>query len=59
MDFIMEYVKGTNLSDYLIEKKGKLENEQMKSFIKQILEGLAFLHDKGIVHRNVKVKLLL
>jgi len=55
----MEYVKGTNLSDYLIEKKGKLENEQMKSFIKQILEGLAFLHDKGIVHRNVKVKLLL
>ena len=55
MDFIMEYVKGINLSEYLLKKKGILQQDQMKLFIKQILDGLVFLHDHGVVHRNIKV----
>jgi len=55
MDFIMEYVKGINLTEYMIKKNGALNIQQIKEFVKQILEGLTFLHEKGIVHRDIKV----
>jgi eukaryotic-like serine/threonine-protein kinase len=50
---VMEYVEGDTL-DTLLHKKGKLANEEIEKIILQIASALAYLHEKGILHRDVK-----
>jgi serine/threonine protein kinase len=50
---VMEYVEGETL-DSLLHKKGKLANEEIEKIILQIAGSLAYLHEKGILHRDVK-----
>ncbi|MBL0183731.1 MAG: serine/threonine protein kinase [Chitinophagaceae bacterium] len=50
---IMEYVEGDPLDVYL-HKRGKLSNEETANIIKQIAAALAYLHGKGILHRDIK-----
>ncbi len=57
LDFIMEHIKGSNLNEF-IKKKGKLDASQIKFIIKIVLEGLQFLHENGIIHRNINVTYL-
>lgn len=49
----MEYVEGKSLGK-LIEEKGKIDWVEAIPIIKQVAEGLAFAHEKGIVHRDIK-----
>jgi serine/threonine protein kinase len=50
---IMEYLSGGSLYD-LIDQQGKLPAEQAVRLTTGICEGLAKLHAKGIIHRDIK-----
>jgi len=49
---VMERVDGRTLKDELAER-GKLESEQAIDLLMQITSALKYLHDQGIIHRNV------
>jgi serine/threonine-protein kinase len=50
---VMEYVEGESLDSY-IHKKGKLTSEETEKILVQIISALAYLHQKEVVHRDIK-----
>jgi eukaryotic-like serine/threonine-protein kinase len=50
---VFEYVEGENLKD-LVARTGPLPIEQALGFGIQVARGLAFAHQFGLVHRDVK-----
>ncbi|CAB1454303.1 unnamed protein product [Pleuronectes platessa] len=50
---ILELVSGGELFDFIAEKENLLESEAIE-FMKQILEGLGFMHSKKIAHFDLK-----
>jgi serine/threonine protein kinase len=48
----MEYVPGTSLRPLIAEKQ--LSAADTVAILKQVLAGLAYAHERGIVHRDVK-----
>jgi len=50
---VMEYVAGRNLRDY-IQAPRKLEVPQVLCLMLQLLDGLHYAHERGVVHRDVK-----
>ena len=50
---VMEYVKGPSLQSFL-EKNGTLPNLVALEVCRQVLQGLACAHSKGIFHRDIK-----
>ncbi|XP_036949238.1 death-associated protein kinase 2 isoform X1 [Acanthopagrus latus] len=53
MVLILELVSGGELFDFIAEKENLLESEAIE-FMKQILEGLGFMHSKNIAHFDLK-----
>lgn len=51
--FVMEYVEGINLSEY-VKEEGVLPVEVAVDYITQVAKGLGFAHSKNIVHRDIK-----
>jgi serine/threonine-protein kinase len=51
--FVMEYIEGETLKDYL-ERKGKLNEEEIKAIFTQILAAVAYVHEQGLIHRDIK-----
>ncbi len=49
----MEYVKGKNLSQVL-DEKGALNSKEVEEITENILKALSYLHNSGLVHRDVK-----
>ncbi len=49
----MEFLDGETLTDYL-RRHGALTMEAALPLVKQMLDGLGALHEKGIVHRDFK-----
>jgi serine/threonine protein kinase len=50
---VMEYVDGQDLS-HVIKSRGKIPQSETVSIFRDILQGLGFAHDQGIVHRDMK-----
>jgi serine/threonine-protein kinase len=50
---VFEYVDGENLKQ-IVEREGPLALDEVVSFGLEIARGLAFAHEHGIVHRDVK-----
>ncbi len=49
----LEFVSGGDLQG-LIQREGKLNPARTLELARKMAEGLAFAHDKGIVHRDIK-----
>ena len=49
----MEFVEGTSLAKRLKEE-GRLKVEEAVHVVRQVAEGLAYAHERGIVHRDIK-----
>ena len=56
---VMEYINGGGLSDCLkkyMDKYGKAFSEEIvQHLMRQILDALAYIHDKNIIHRDLKL----
>jgi hypothetical protein len=52
--FIMEFIDGMDIHQYLQHHGGKLPQEQALSIAAHVLDALEYAHSNGIVHRDIK-----
>ena len=55
---IMEYINGGNLFSF-VKKRRKLSEKTAKFLFKQIILGIQHMHNKNIVHRDIKLENIL
>ncbi|MGH7582207.1 MAG: protein kinase domain-containing protein [Gemmatimonadales bacterium] len=51
---VMEYLDGADLGTHLARRGGKLPVEDGLAVLRQVAAGLDYLHDKGLVHQDLK-----
>jgi mitogen-activated protein kinase kinase kinase len=53
LNIFLEYVPGGSIVS-LLQNYGAFEEPLIKNFLKQSLQGLVYLHDREIIHRDIK-----
>ncbi|KAK7054831.1 ATP binding [Paramarasmius palmivorus] len=53
LNIFLEYVPGGSVAA-LLRNYGAFEETLVKNFARQILQGLSYLHERGIIHRDIK-----
>jgi serine/threonine-protein kinase len=51
--FVMEYIEGQTLKEYM-DAKGKLSDEEIKKLFIQMLDAVVYVHEQSLVHRDIK-----
>jgi serine/threonine protein kinase len=51
--FVMEYVEGETLKEYL-DRKGKLADTEIRDIFSQMLNAVGYVHEQKLVHRDIK-----
>ncbi len=51
--FIMKFIEGETLSK-IIRREGKLYEKRAVKIISELLDALAYIHKKGVIHRDIK-----
>jgi serine/threonine protein kinase len=54
MHLVMEMIEGISIDQYILKKTGPIPEDQAISLFGQILEGMQYAHDRGIIHRDIK-----
>ena len=52
---VLEYCPGGELFDYIVDRDRLCEAESRK-FFRQIVAGVAYIHEAGYAHRSVKTE---
>lgn len=52
--FLLEFCEGGNVANWMERRGGRLTLEEAGPIILQTLQGLAFAHKQGFVHRDIK-----
>ncbi len=50
----MEYLPGDDVERLRVQKGGKLPLAEVRGIIEQVLKGLSYAHQQGVVHRDLK-----
>lgn len=53
INIFLEYISGGSLASH-IKRNGGLPETEARTYIAQCLDGLSYLHDRGIIHRDIK-----
>ncbi|XP_060078506.1 serine/threonine-protein kinase 3-like [Ylistrum balloti] len=57
LNIVTEFCEGGDLEDYLRQRKGKqLAEQHIILWIQQVMSGLQYIHEKKILHRDLKTK---
>lgn len=51
---VMPYMSGGSLLDKMIEKRNIFNEADVRDLMRQVLSGLAYIHAKNVVHRDLK-----
>ena len=51
--FVMDYIEGISFDQYLKQKGGRISVQEAERILIPIMDALAAVHSKGIVHRDV------
>ncbi len=51
--FVMDFVEGISFEEYIMNKGGKVNYEDAENVLLRVIDALAVVHSKGIVHRDV------
>lgn len=51
--FVMDFVEGVSFDEYIRQKGGKIPYEDAERVLLPVMDALALVHSKGIVHRDV------